>query len=228
MFNLIKKEFFIQKRNLLVAFLYSIFAMFVFQNFESGAFIISGVAITYILFMNASFLDEKSRTEIVINSLPIDRKDVVLAKYLSVIVFTIYAIVAYWIASFILKLLALPITIQSVSLKGIITIIFLVGLMHSLYIPLNFRFGYSKLRIITTFLFMAMLFAPNFLIIYMQKNSNTEIVRLFKARLSGHVSKGFQWSKLPDLCEGLSNAEIVRVADEAVKEALTKVEVVRL
>lgn len=47
-----------------------------------------------------------------------------------------------------------------------------------------------------------------------------EIVKLFKARLSGHVSKGFQWSKLPDLCEGLSNAEIVRAADEALKETL--------
>lgn len=38
--------------------------------------------------------------------------------------------------------------------------------------------------------------------------------------IDSHVSKGFQWSKLPDLCEGLSNAEIVRVADEAVKETL--------
>lgn len=50
--------------------------------------------------------------------------------------------------------------------------------------------------------------------------SKDEIVKLLKARLSGHVSKGFQWSKLPDLCEGLSNAEIVRAADEALKETL--------
>ena len=50
--------------------------------------------------------------------------------------------------------------------------------------------------------------------------TSDEIVRLFKSRLSGHVAKGFQWSKLPELAEGLSNAEIIRAADEALKETL--------
>lgn len=184
MINLIKKEFIVQKRNLIVAFLYSIFAIFVFQSFEGGAFIVSGVAVTYLLFMNVSFLEEKNKTDIIINSLPIKRKDVVLAKYLAVIVFTIYAIIAYWIDSFILKLFPLPLKIQSVSLTGIISIIFLVGLMTSLYIPLNYKFGYSKLKIIATFLFLAMFFVPNLLILYVQENPDTEIVKLFSNLLS--------------------------------------------
>jgi len=50
--------------------------------------------------------------------------------------------------------------------------------------------------------------------------SEEEIIRLYKARLSNHVSKGFQWSKIPVLCEGLSNAEVVKSADESIKESL--------
>lgn len=50
--------------------------------------------------------------------------------------------------------------------------------------------------------------------------SKDEMVRLFKAKLEGQVSRGFRWSQLPELCEGLSNAEIAKVANEALKETL--------
>lgn len=50
--------------------------------------------------------------------------------------------------------------------------------------------------------------------------SEEQVKRIVKLRLTGHVQKGFPWSRVTSLCEGLSAAEIVRAADEAVKEVL--------
>lgn len=50
--------------------------------------------------------------------------------------------------------------------------------------------------------------------------SEEQVKRIVKLRLAGHVKKGFPWSRVTSICEGLSAAEIVRAADEAVKELL--------
>ena len=47
-----------------------------------------------------------------------------------------------------------------------------------------------------------------------------EIITLFKKRLEPFVDQGFNWSVLPDFALGLSNAEITRAAEEALKDAL--------
>ena len=47
-----------------------------------------------------------------------------------------------------------------------------------------------------------------------------EITTLFKNKLSPYVAKTFSWKKLPELAEGLSNAEITLAAEDAIKEYL--------
>ena len=46
------------------------------------------------------------------------------------------------------------------------------------------------------------------------------ITSLLKGRLSAHVKKGFRWSKAVNNAEGLSGAEIIRAANEAIKVKL--------
>ncbi|CAG9297666.1 AAA family ATPase [Celerinatantimonas diazotrophica] len=47
-----------------------------------------------------------------------------------------------------------------------------------------------------------------------------EIITLFKDRLKPYVAKSFPWRKLPDIAKELSNAEITRAAEEAIKEMI--------
>jgi len=49
---------------------------------------------------------------------------------------------------------------------------------------------------------------------------DNEIITLFRNRLEPFVAKNFSWQKLPSLAQGLSNAEISRAADEAIKDLL--------
>lgn len=47
-----------------------------------------------------------------------------------------------------------------------------------------------------------------------------EIVLLFKSRLRSYVAKNFAWKKLASSAQGLSNAEVTLVANDAIKEML--------
>ena len=50
--------------------------------------------------------------------------------------------------------------------------------------------------------------------------SENEIISLFKSRLRTYVAKNFPWKKLSQLSDGLSNAEVTLVANDAIKEML--------
>ncbi|WP_239023957.1 AAA family ATPase [Paraglaciecola marina] len=50
--------------------------------------------------------------------------------------------------------------------------------------------------------------------------SEKEIISLFKSRLRTYVAKNFSWKKLAQLSDGLSNAEVTLVANDATKEML--------
>ncbi|WP_418135133.1 AAA family ATPase [Psychromonas sp. GE-S-Ul-11] len=57
-------------------------------------------------------------------------------------------------------------------------------------------------------------------VIQYQLPTAKEITTLFKNKLTTYVSKNFAWKKLPELAEGLSNAEITLAAEDAIKEYL--------
>lgn len=52
--------------------------------------------------------------------------------------------------------------------------------------------------------------------------SASEIVALFKDRLTAYVPGDFSWDRLAELADGLSSAEVTLVAQDAVKEMLIK------
>lgn len=57
-------------------------------------------------------------------------------------------------------------------------------------------------------------------VIQYQLPSENEIITLFQTRLRSYVAKNFSWKKLPEISEGLSNAEITLAANDAIKEML--------
>ncbi|WP_283749511.1 ABC-2 transporter permease [Bacillus mycoides] len=94
--QLILKEFFLQKKMFPFYFLIPILS--IFKNFVDPMGIAIGLFITCSTIIYISFYyDEKSKTEKVLVSLPITRKEIVIAKYISSTVFIMVGLSATFI-----------------------------------------------------------------------------------------------------------------------------------
>jgi ABC-2 type transport system permease protein len=85
MLNLVFKDFIIQKKSVLFALLYIVFFMFAFQSIGQAMYPASVTAFSYILGMGAFALDDKNKTDVMFNCLPVKRSLLVTSKYVSVI-----------------------------------------------------------------------------------------------------------------------------------------------
>lgn len=90
MFNLIKKDFFIQKTQIgFLVPIIMIFALFIKNMHPSFIFLMAGVFIP----LNAYIFDQQTKSNILLNSLPYTRKEIVAARYLGAIVYMILSII---------------------------------------------------------------------------------------------------------------------------------------
>lgn len=178
MINLVLKDMLIQKRTFIICIFYSIFAVVVFSSaFQSGgAYIFGVIGIVYMFTFYSNSYDDKNKCEMVLNSLPVNRKDIVTAKYLSVIVFTVIGVIYMVFAAFLLNSLALPISVQNINTSDIVMSIASAALMYSIFYPLYFKYGLTKLKMLNTILYLAFAFGPSMLLPYI-KSSNSEFIR---------------------------------------------------
>src|SRR5699024_5462017 len=110
MFNLIKKDFVIQKTQIL---LFIPFIMFfaIFADHISPAFVFL-LASTYIP-LNGYIYDEQVESNILLNSLPYTRKEIVAAKYVGAI---FYMILSIGVASIILYIFNYDFMIKDITI----------------------------------------------------------------------------------------------------------------
>lgn len=155
MFNLIIKDILIQKKTVLFTFVYMLF-LIVFLK-EAG-FVSAMVMISYILVITGFSLEEKNKSDIMLNSLPIKRRNIVLAKYLSAFIYFGVGVVAYFLTAIVVRLLGSPITIHSVTFEEIIGALFAITLLNGIYIPILFKVGYTKSRVVIIVLFFLAFF----------------------------------------------------------------------
>lgn len=97
MFNLIRRDVILQKRQLL--FLIPIIVFFVYMDKHHPAFIFI-IASVFIPF-NTYAYDEKTETNILLNSLPYTRREIIASRYLGAILYTVLSVglasLALWI-----------------------------------------------------------------------------------------------------------------------------------
>ena len=98
MVKLVWKDLLILKRYLWVAPLYGIFAFFAFRTMPDGGLSAATVAVTYMFMLQSITQDDKNMSEIMLNSLPLRRRDIVLAKYLSVFLYASLGILSFLLA----------------------------------------------------------------------------------------------------------------------------------
>lgn len=158
MLILILKDLLIQKKTLLFSFLYVVFFMFAFQKMGVTGFTVGIVAVTYQLINIACAYDDQAKAGIMLNSLPIKRSKIVLAKYLSVFVFFVIGIVVYLAVKFIIKLVGLPLNFVPITLEGVIGALFAVAVLNGIHFPFFFKLGYIKSKVINFITFFAVFF----------------------------------------------------------------------
>lgn len=160
MLNLIIKDILVQKKTILFAVGYCFFLVFAFQSLEVVTPIAATTAIVYLLIQYSFAHEDKNNSETMLNSLPVSRKDIVLAKYLSIFVYIGLAMLAYMVATLVVITVRIPIKVEFLSLQGITITFLMVSLMASIYMPVIFKFGYLKAKIFNMVMFLFFFFIP--------------------------------------------------------------------
>jgi ABC-type transport system involved in multi-copper enzyme maturation permease subunit len=117
----------------------------------------------------------KDKSEIIINSLPVRRDSIVIAKYAAVFLFFVLGVIITGIEGAIITTLNIIPSMRFMELSDILGIFISVGLMYSVYYPLFFKFGSLKLKIFNIVLYMLFLFVPNIIVSTLQENPNSSI-----------------------------------------------------
>ncbi len=119
-----------------------------YQDFPSLLFVFMTVSV-YI--MNVFSLEEKFRTERFMASLPVRRRDIVLARYGGILaIAAVYFVVAY-LANVISILIGRP-GVRLIPLGYCSTVILILGFTASFTFPFYFKFGMTKAKTVTNLL----------------------------------------------------------------------------
>ncbi|MBK5241174.1 ABC-2 transporter permease [Clostridium sp.] len=180
MFNLVVKDIAIQKKTLLYTFLYAVFAPIAFFSMNLNGFalyVLPPMATTYMFISFAAKYDEKNKSEIIINSLPVKRDDIVISKYISIFVFATLGLVYSILVGFLGKLTGLSMFDSSISLLHIVLVLASVCIFSSIFFPFYFRFGFIKMNFFNVLLVMLIVFLPATAIEYASSNPNNIFVQ---------------------------------------------------
>lgn len=159
MISLIKKDILIQKRTLPFLCIFIIIFALNNQINSQGSIYIIGVTIGYILTVGALAYDEVYNGNILINSLPITRKNVVFSRYISIFFFTALSLIFLTFMSLIFNLIGISdLKIKYISITDIKTIASTVLILSSIMIPLFLKFG-TKLGKLFNFIVFFMFFS---------------------------------------------------------------------
>lgn len=161
MFSLIIKDVLIQKKQLIFGIAYLAFVLVAFQGMGEAMLPMGLVAVTYMLSMIACAYEEKNKSDLLLNSLPIKRVNIVASKYLSVLIYAVMGILAYIAMITIINLLNMPLKTYPLSLEILIGSLAAVCLMTGIWFPIYFKFGYMKMRVANFVLFFLFFFGSS-------------------------------------------------------------------
>ncbi|MEN6391095.1 MAG: ABC-2 transporter permease [Syntrophomonas sp.] len=167
---LIKKELIVQKKMLLFGLGYAVFLFFVFANpvFQEFTYSMAAFGIAYITVIGVAQAEYKNNSDIVINSLPVTRREVVAAKYLSIITFTVIALALVGVVGLLFHFLLPVLHYRLINLSDVFTTAVSVILLAAVSLPIYFKTSAQWARVVNVVVFLVLFFAPAQLVGYMQ------------------------------------------------------------
>ena len=163
MFNLVLKDILIQKKSAVFSFIfYPLIAILAFESYSPEAMLIMGsMSIAYILIVNSFVYDERYKCDILIKSLPVNRKDVVYSKYVLLFISSLVGIIIMYVYIFAASFLNINIKTGNASVVKLTFIFLLNTLLYGIQIPFFFKCGYTKMKMmsILIYIFIIMMIA---------------------------------------------------------------------
>ena len=191
MLNLIIKDILIQKKTFIFALLYTIFMWLLFLLYVPsgfGLYVLSPMASHLHIYNFRRKYDDKNKSEIILNSLPLKRTDIVIAKYISSFIFAFIGIIYSILIGFIGNTTGMAIFIGYISLLDIVLIIMSICIFSSIFFPVYFKFGVSRIRIFNILIFMLLFFLPSLAIEYIKNNPNNLLVQKYTSFINNTYS----------------------------------------
>lgn len=141
MLNLLMKDIRIQKRFIVLGFVFVGFFFFALGAFEGIPLSVPAAIFSHFLIVVASKSDEKNNNGRMLASFPLRRRDIVTSKYIGVLMFMAIAflLTLLWrtLASVVLPTEQLP----WFSPKSVLMTIAVLVIFYSIYFPMFFAFG---------------------------------------------------------------------------------------
>lgn len=167
MINLIKKDLMLSVKTNIFAVFYSVFIAVMGtlspNSLISSLFYILGIImLVFISVIYTNGYDDKYKSEMVLNSLPIDKRNIVRGKYLMLLVFLAISCGAILLFTNIISIIGNLEGSKSVSVWHIIIGVNIVLIFYSIYYPFYFKLG-EGIRSFNTVLWISVMIIPAFL-----------------------------------------------------------------
>lgn len=180
MSTLILKDLLNLRKVLVFVLVYGVIMIVGFQNMKNAALAASTVAISYLLMLQACARDDKNKSEIILNSLPLSRHTIVAAKYLTVFLYAALGLVSYLIAYVLVKITGIPVHVFPLSLSATVGVTIAAILMSSLFYPVYFKFGYLKSNIYGMVVFFVFFFGPGLILNVVKRLANSPLQKIIE------------------------------------------------
>ncbi|MGE6517399.1 ABC-2 transporter permease [Lysinibacillus sphaericus] len=154
MFSLIRKDFLLQKHILLLYI-----AILLLFSLFGDASVYVGFIFSLSFIMSACSFDEKDNINILLNSLPYTRKEIVASKYIGALLFTMLFVIVMYVGDFILNG-----NKASFLVKEMLLIIGLVMITTSFLLPFLYKFKMQYLHMAMVALVVIYLITISFFI----------------------------------------------------------------
>lgn len=170
--SLIYKDLLLQKKMWFFPLGYGFFLFIVFNDpiFKDLIYNMGTVAVAYVMLMTAVSFDEKNKTDIIFISLPINKKKIVLEKYLLsfVVVFVGLGIMGF--LGTIIKISGIIDVPRLINFNDLLFSLSSVLLLSSVYFPTYLKLGYKYSRYVNLAMFLMLFFLPSWLVKYLVIN----------------------------------------------------------
>ncbi|WP_416197145.1 MAG: ABC-2 family transporter protein [Sporanaerobacter sp.] len=165
MFNLVKKDLKLSTKINIFAVVYAMFISAMGMNLPVDLpvnimYILGIINFVFVSVIYSIGYDDKNKSEVVLNSFPIDRVDIVRGKYVTLIIFILISVFTLLFTNAI-EALGLKSAGRPADIWDIVAAMSLLLVFYSIYYPLYFKLG--DLRMFNSILWMLVFVGPTIL-----------------------------------------------------------------
>ncbi|HHV25567.1 MAG TPA: ABC-2 transporter permease [Tissierellia bacterium] len=166
MFNLVKKDLKLATKVNIFAVFYALFISAMGMSLPdfppaNAMYILGIIMIVFITVIYSNGYDDKNKSEVFLNSLPIDKVDIVIGKYVTLIIFILISCIFTFLFTNTIKVLGLTSDGRPVGIWDIVVAMSVLLVFYSIYYPFYFKLG--DLRMFNSILFMFIFIGPTIL-----------------------------------------------------------------